>query len=58
MEELNNEEVLSEEEQRFIVDDDQKAEWCLGKIREAREEMMKWIEFFHVDLFLWYNNHA
>lgn len=46
MEELNNEEVLSEEEQRFVVDDDQKAEWCLGKIREAREEMMKWIEFY------------
>ena len=47
MEELQNEELaLSEEEVRFVVDDDQKAEWCIRKIAEAKKEMMDWIEFY------------
>lgn len=32
---------LTEEEVRFRVDDDQKADWCLRKIREANEEADK-----------------
>ena len=51
MDELLNEDVielaeLTEEEQHFMVDDDQKAEWCIRKIAEARKEMMDWIEFY------------
>lgn len=38
---LPEQEYLSEEEQRFVVDDDQKAEWCLEKIREANETKEK-----------------
>lgn len=38
--------ALTEEERRFVVDDDQKAEWCIRKIAEARKEMMDWIEFY------------
>ena len=37
---------ISEEESRFTVDDDQKAEWCLRKIREANEEAEKFTEFY------------
>lgn len=40
------ESTLTEEERRFTVDDDQKAEWCLEKIREAKADLMKWIEFY------------
>jgi hypothetical protein len=40
------ESALTEEERRFTVDDDQKAEWCLEKIREAKADLMKWIEFY------------
>ena len=40
-------EVLEEEEQiTFVVDDDQKAEWCLAKIREAEAEKQRWKEFY------------
>lgn len=46
MEELNEENVLTEEEQRFVVDDDQKAEWCIRKIAETKKEMMDWIDFY------------
>lgn len=48
MSELMNEEevVLTEEEIRFTVDDDQKAEWCLDKIREAKAELEKWTKFY------------
>lgn len=38
--------VLTEEEVRFTVDDDQKAEWCLDKIREANDEKEKWTAFY------------
>lgn len=37
---------LTEEEKRFVVDDDQKAEWCLNKIREAEAERDKWRDFY------------
>ena len=30
----------------FVVDDDQKAEWCIGKIREAQAEKEKWKNFY------------
>jgi len=44
---LNDEEVTDNEEQiTFIVDDDQKAEWCLSKIREAEAEKKRWKEFY------------
>ena len=46
MSELMNEEILSEEEQRFVVDDDQKAEWCMKKIREAQQEAQEWAAFY------------
>ena len=47
MEDLNREEVpVTEEEAGFQVDDDQKAEWCIRKIQEAKKEMMDWIEFY------------
>ena len=45
MEELENE-VLPEADAGFTVDDDQKAEWCLRKIAEAKKEMMDWITFY------------
>lgn len=34
------------QEHGFVVDDDQKAEWCIRKITEAKKEMMDWIEFY------------
>lgn len=47
MEDLNREELpVTEEEAGFQVDDDQKAEWCIRKIQEAKKEMMDWIEFY------------
>ena len=47
MEDLNREELpVTEEEAGFQVDDDQKAEWCIRKIAEAKKEMMDWIEFY------------
>ena len=30
-----------EEQPKFVVDNDQKAEWCLTKIREAQAEIIK-----------------
>lgn len=47
--ELMNElmdDVLTEEEKGFVVDSDQKAEWCLDRIREAEAEKEKWAEFY------------
>lgn len=35
-----------ETEETFRVDDDQKAEWCLQKIREANEEKERWFAFY------------
>ena len=48
MSELLNDEILEEEEEQitFIVDDDQKAEWCMQKIREAKEEKERWKKFY------------
>jgi len=47
MEDLNKEELpVTEEEAGFQVDDDQKAEWCIRKIQEAKKEMMDWIDFY------------
>ena len=44
---IENEELnVSEEEAGFYVDDDQKAEWCLDKIREANAEKEKWTAFY------------
>lgn len=43
---LNEEEVLEQEEQSFVVDDDQKAEWCLNKIREAEADKAFWKDFY------------
>lgn len=48
MSELLNDEILEEEEEQitFIVDDDQKAEWCMEKIREATAEKEQWKKFY------------
>jgi hypothetical protein len=32
--------------EEFVVDDDQKAEWCLHKIREAQAETERWKRFY------------
>lgn len=37
---------LTEEEVRFTVDDDSKAEWCLDRIREANEEAQRMQEWY------------
>ena len=31
----------------FIVDDDAKAEWCLGKIREIEKSQQMWLDFYN-----------
>ena len=41
MSEIVENEVV-EERQPFIVDDDQKAEWCLAQIKAKKEELAKW----------------
>lgn len=48
MSELIMTELPEEEEEQitFIVDDDQKAEWCLEKIREANAEKERWKKFY------------
>ena len=46
LDERNEEPAMTEEEVRFMVDNDQKAEWCIRKIAEAKKEMMDWIEFY------------
>jgi len=38
--EVTTEEV--EERKPFIVDDDQKAEWCIDQIKKKKEELAKW----------------
>ncbi len=35
-------------EERFIVDDDQKAEWCLNKLKELDSEKEKWVTFYEM----------
>lgn len=44
------EEILNEEEDRFVVTDDKTAEWCLQKIHEAEEEKQKWSDFYKEQL--------
>lgn len=48
MSELLMTELPEEEKEQitFIVDDDQKAEWCLEKIREANAEKERWKKFY------------
>lgn len=48
MSELEREEVMEEQEERapFIVDDDEKAEWCLTQIRQKKTEIEKWVEHY------------
>ena len=47
MSELLKDDFLEEEEQlTFVVDDDQKAEWCMEKIREAEAEKERWKTFY------------
>lgn len=44
--EENEEETKTEEDDGFVVDDDEKAEWCMEKIREAKADIAKWKEHF------------
>ena len=46
MEEDFLEDDLEEEQTSFLVDNDQKAEWCLQKIREAEAEKQKWNDYY------------
>lgn len=51
MSELMEEDVfVTEEEAGFRVTDDQTAEWCLKKIREANEEKQRWKEYYDEQL--------
>lgn len=45
-------EVLAEieKEEKFIIDDDQKAEWALEQIRNAQEEKARWRDHFKEQL--------
>ena len=38
--------LKTEAEQTFIIDNDQKAEWALRKIAEARNDAQKWIDYY------------
>ena len=38
--------LLTEEEYRFAVDDDQKAEWCMKRIREAIADEKEMLGFY------------
>lgn len=52
-EEMNNQSeelYISEEEVRWQVTDDQGAEWCLAKIREANAEKEKWRGYYEEQL--------
>ena len=51
MSELIENPILEEEEEQeqdpgFVVDDDQKAEWCMQKILEAEAERKRWKAFY------------
>jgi len=41
---------ITEEEARFTVDDDRKAEWCIGKIREAQAELAKFMDWYNAQI--------
>lgn len=36
----------TEEKQRFVVDSDRKADWCLRQIKEKQEELERWTEHY------------
>jgi len=40
--EMNNEEEQVQERPPFVVDNDQKAEWCIEQIKHKREELEMW----------------
>lgn len=46
-----NEELMEEEttEAAFDVTDDEKAEWCMAKIREHRQEIDKWTQHYEAE---------
>jgi phage host-nuclease inhibitor protein Gam len=46
MEENLQEELLTEEEQRFTVDNDQKADWAARKVAEIEADTAKWEKFY------------
>lgn len=39
--------LFTEEELRFVVDNDDKAEWCMKMIRDLTVDEKKWIEFYN-----------
>lgn len=41
---------VDETENRFRVKDDKSAEWCLTKIREARQEAEKWLAHYRLQM--------
>lgn len=41
---------VAEIKEQFIIDNDQKAEWALKKIREAREDQAKWKAFYNAQM--------
>ena len=43
------EEVKDNETAGFVVDDDQKAEWCLEKIREHKRKIEKWTAHYEAE---------
>jgi len=54
MSEIRNEEILEEEEQTkerapFVVDDDDKAEWCLEQISKHKAEIEKWTAHYEAE---------
>ena len=40
------EDFLTEEERRFVIDDDQKADWAVRRIREIKDDFLKWNDFY------------
>lgn len=46
MDEMEYTEHLEENEQPFVVDNDQKAEWCLRKKREAIADKLHWKQHY------------
>lgn len=42
--------ITTAQDTPFVVDNDQKAEWAARKIREARQDMKKWTEYYERQL--------
>lgn len=38
--------AYEEQESRFVVDNDRKAEWCVDKIRQARQDKAEWKKYY------------